>query len=97
MRACVYIFVALLAAAAVAFEPPVDTAGPLTVRIEEPALGSYGAGGRVRFDQPDAPFTLNVHLNSSADQPLKGTLRVRVIDRWRALAFDSKTFACVLR
>jgi hypothetical protein len=87
----------LFAAAAVAFEPPVDTAGPLTVRIEEPALGSYGAGGRVRFDQPDAPFTLNVHLNSSADQPLKGTLRVRVIDRWRALAFDSKTFACVLR
>jgi hypothetical protein len=83
MRARVYIFVALFAAAAVAFEPPVDTAGPLTVRIEEPALGSYGAGGRVRFDQPDAPFTLNVHLSSSADQPLKGTLRVRVIDRWR--------------
>ena len=73
----------LLAAAAVAFEPPVDTVGPLTVRIEQPALGSYGAGGRVQFDQPDAPFTLEVELSSSADQALQGTLGVRVIDRWR--------------
>ena len=73
----------LLVAAVLAFEPPVDTAGPLTVRIEQPTLGSYGAGGRVQFDQPDAPFNLNVQLSSTADKPLQGTLRVRVIDRWR--------------
>jgi hypothetical protein len=83
MRARFCALFVLLAAAAVAFEPPVDTAGPLTVRIEEPALGSYGAGGRVQFDQPDEPFNLNVQLSSTADRPLEGTLRVRVIDRWR--------------
>jgi hypothetical protein len=75
---------ALSLAAAVAGEPPVDTAGPLTVRIQQPALGSYGAGGLVQFNQPDAPFTLNVQLNSAADAPVQGTLRLRVIDRWRA-------------
>ncbi len=83
MRAPFYILLALFASAAVAFEPPVDTVGPLTVRIEQPTLGSYGAGGRVQFDQPDAPFTLEVELSSTADQALQGTLRVRVIDRWR--------------
>jgi hypothetical protein len=83
MRTHLYVLFALFAAAALAFEPPVDTAGPLTVRIEQPTLGSYGAGGRVQFDQPDAPFTLNVQLSSTAAIPLEGTLRVRVIDRWR--------------
>jgi len=83
MRARFYVLFALFAAGTLAFEPPVDTAGPLTVRIEQPTLGSYGAGGSVQFDQPDAPFTLNVQLSSTADRPLQGTLRVRVIDRWR--------------
>jgi hypothetical protein len=73
----------MFAAAALAFEPPVDTAGPLTVRIERPALGPYGAGGWIQFDQPDTPFPLNVELSSTADKALQGTLRVRVIDRWR--------------
>ena len=84
MRARFYALIVLFAAAALAFEPPVDTAGPLTVRIERPSLGPYGAGGWVKFDQPDVPFTLNVELSSTADKPLQGTLRVRVIDRWRA-------------
>ena len=83
MRARFCALFVLLAAAAMAFEPPVNTVGPLTVRIEQPTLGSYGAGGRVQFDQPDAPFTLEVELSSTADQALQGTLRVRVIDRWR--------------
>src|SRR5271157_3944391 len=83
MRSCFYALFVLVAAVAAAFEPPVDTAGPLTVRIQQPALGSYGAGGLVQFDQPDAPFTLNVQLSSTADGPLQGTLRLRVIDRWR--------------
>lgn len=83
MRTRFYALFVLFAAAALAFEPPVDTAGPLTVRIEQPVLGSYGAGGPVQFDQPDAPFTLNVQLSSTADRPLQGTLRLRVIDRWR--------------
>ncbi|HXX21753.1 MAG TPA: DUF5696 domain-containing protein [Terriglobia bacterium] len=83
MRARFYVLFALFAAGTLAYEPPVDTAGPLTVRIEQPTLGSYGAGGRVQFDQPDARFNLNVQLSSTADRPLQGTLRVRVIDRWR--------------
>jgi len=84
MRSC-YCLLFLLAHAAVwAYEPPVDTAGPLTVRIQQPALGSYGAGGLVQFNQPDAPFTLPVQLSNSSDAPLQGTLRLRVIDRWRA-------------
>jgi hypothetical protein len=84
MRARFFLPIVLFAAAALAFEPPVDTAGPLTVRIERPSLGPYGAGGWVKFDQPDAPSTLNVELSSTADKPLQGTLRVRVTDRWRA-------------
>ncbi|MGA2986783.1 MAG: hypothetical protein ABSG32_23525 [Terriglobia bacterium] len=84
MRTRFYALFLLLAATALAFEPPVDTAGPLTVRIERPSLGPYGAGGWVQFDQPDAPFTLNVELSSTADKPLQGTLRLHVIDRWRA-------------
>ncbi len=78
-----YTLFILFAASVPAFEPPVDTAGPLTVRIERPALGSYGTGGLVQFDKPDAPFTLNVQLSSTADRPLRGRVRVDVIDRWR--------------
>ena len=74
----------LVPAIVLSYEPPVDTAGPLTVRIQQPALGSYGAGGLVQFNQPDAPFTLTVQLTNSADAPLQGTLQLRVIDRWRA-------------
>ena len=84
MRPRFFALFVLLAAAALAFEPPVDTAGPLTVRIQQPTLGMYGAGGLVEFNQPDAPFTLNVQLSSAADAPLKGTLRLHVIDLWRA-------------
>jgi hypothetical protein len=38
----------------------------------------------VQFNQPDAPFTLAIQLSNSSDAPLQGTLRLRVIDRWRA-------------
>ncbi len=84
MRSCYCLLFLLVQAAGLAYEPPVDTAGPLTARIQQPALGSYGAGGLVQFNQPDAPFTLPVQLSNSSDAPLQGTLRLRVIDRWRA-------------
>ncbi len=32
---------------AFAYDPPVDTAGPLTVRMQAPAMGTYGSGGFV--------------------------------------------------
>ena len=74
----------LLCLLAVAYEPPVDTAGPLTVRIQAPAAGSYGSGGFLELTRPDAPFTITVALSNSGDTPLKGSLRLGVIDRWRA-------------
>ena len=43
-------FVVLQAAfccAAFAYNPPTDTAGPLTVQMQPPAVGAYGAGGYV--------------------------------------------------
>ncbi len=73
----------LFAGALAAYNPPIDTAGPLTVRILEPALGSYGAGGQVRLTQPGMRFELSVMLRNSAARPLSGTLRLAAIDQWR--------------
>lgn len=67
-----------------AYEPPVDTAGPLTVRIQAPAAGSYGSGGFLELAQPDAPFTIPVSLENTGQVPLQGTLRLAVVDRWKA-------------
>jgi len=53
------------------------------VRILEPALGSYGAGGLAELSRPDVPFTLNVSMENAGETPLRGKLRVQVIDRWR--------------
>jgi hypothetical protein len=74
----------LFAAVAPAYNPPVDTAGPITVRIYEPAVGLYGAGGPTALDRTEAPFTLEVALENTAAVAVSGTLRLGVIDRWRA-------------
>jgi hypothetical protein len=73
----------LFAATLAAFDPPTDTAGPLTVRMQAPAMGAYGAGGFAELTQPNVPVSLPVMLQNSADVPLTGTLRVAVIDHWR--------------
>jgi len=73
----------VICAAARAYDPPSDTAGPLTVRMQAPALGAYGAGGFVELSRPDVPFSLPVMLQNSSDATLTGTLRVAVADRWR--------------
>ena len=74
----------LLAVAAHAYNPPVDTAGPLTVRIQDPAIGNYGAGGLVQLTRPGIVMTVEVTLSSSADVPLTGSLRLGVIDGWQS-------------
>jgi hypothetical protein len=66
----------LLAAVALAplaaYNPPTDTAGPLTARIEAP-------------DQvTDATFPVKLILQNSAAQPIEGHLRLTLIDRWTA-------------
>ncbi len=73
----------LVACVAWAYNPPVDTAGPLTVRILEPTIGSYGAGGPVVLNRTEAPFTLTVALENSGAAALSGTVRLAVIDQWR--------------
>lgn len=56
-----------------AFNPPVDTAGPLTVRIEGPEV--------VR--ETDAPLPVRVVFENKGDQPIQGNVELGVIDAWR--------------
>ena len=72
----------LLSALALAYNPPVDTAGPLTVRMQEPALGSYGAGGLALLSQPGVIFHIPVNLENAAATEITGTLRLAVTDLW---------------
>jgi len=75
-----------------AYNPPTDTAGPLSVAIEAPEV----------VTQTDVPKTIRVALQSKHDRPIKGTLDVKVIDRWRAsptgpVAFEIGPRAKVVR
>jgi len=83
MRRLDFTVVLLIFAGAVhAYNPPVDTAGPLTVRIHDPSLGSYGAGGLVQLQRPGMAMAVEVTLSNAANAPLAGTLRLGVIDGW---------------
>jgi hypothetical protein len=74
---------------AVAYNPPTDTAGPLTVRIETPALGSYGAGGLAEFNRVDAPVAVPVTVENASGQELQGTVRLWVTDKWKAVPAET--------
>ncbi len=56
-----------------ASRPAVDTAGPLTAKIEGPQ----------QITQTTRPEQLAVVLENSADAAIQGTVRVEGIDRWR--------------
>jgi hypothetical protein len=56
-----------------AYRPAVDTAGPLTARIEGPE----------RITRTDSPVQLTVVLENSAEEVLSGQVQVRGIDRWQ--------------
>lgn len=66
----------LLAAflAPAAMDPLVDTAGPLTVRIQGPR----------EVTRTGVPLPLTVTIENSGGVPISGTLELRVIDHWRA-------------
>jgi hypothetical protein len=66
-----------------AFDEAVDTAGPLTVRIQEPMLGAYGSGGILRITQSEMPVPIVVQLSNAGALPVQGRLRLQVIDLWR--------------
>jgi hypothetical protein len=72
--ATIVVCLGLAASPALAYTPPVDTAGPLRVRIEGPEL----------VTQADTPQAVRVVLENKGPAALQGTLRLSVIDRWRA-------------
>lgn len=58
---------------AVAYNPPTDTAGPLSVRIEGPA----------EVTAVGTPAPVKVLLDNKGDGPLQGTIELAVVDRWK--------------
>lgn len=79
-----YLVAVLWCGSALAYNPPADTAGPITVSMQPPAVGAYGAGGYADLSRPGVPFTVPVSVQNSSDAEITGTLRVAVIDSWKA-------------
>ncbi|HOW18745.1 MAG TPA: hypothetical protein PLC79_06875, partial [Phycisphaerae bacterium] len=73
----------VLAQEASAFDPPVDTAGPLTVRIDAPP-------DVMRVEEP---VPVRVVIENAGDAAVKGSVRLRVIDRWRVKPARAVPFA----
>ena len=67
------VFTLVSAARLCAYNPPVDTAGPLTVRIEGPE----------EVTQTDVGLPVSVVLENAGDEPIEGTVELKLIDRWR--------------
>jgi hypothetical protein len=85
MRSCRFLILLLVVRSiAFSYNPPSDTAGPLTVRMLPPAVGAYGAGGYADLARPGVPCTLPVALENTSDRTISGTLRIAVIDQWTA-------------
>ena len=66
-----------------AWNPPSDTAGPITIRI--------GELGVIR--EVDEPIPVQVSVANSAGEPVSGTLSLSVIDNWRVQGEKSRPFA----
>jgi len=64
----------LFSARVEAFDPPVDTVGSLTVRIEGPEI--------VRL--PETAMPVRVVLENQGDRPIEGVVELQLIDHWRA-------------
>ena len=80
---CLAILFLLVGAAVLAYNPPSDTAGPLTVQMQPPAVGAYGAGGYADLARAGVPFVVPVSLQNAGDRAITGTLRMTVIDGWK--------------
>ncbi|MFO0961039.1 MAG: hypothetical protein U0800_26960 [Isosphaeraceae bacterium] len=65
---------AAIPAASFASNPPVDRAGPLTVRIDGPET----------LDRTDRPFEVKVIVKNEGERPIDGTLEIGLIDGWKA-------------
>ena len=67
---------------ALAWNPPVDTAGPLTLRI-----GDVGV-----VKELEKPIPVEITITNSAATPVSGTVALSVIDRWRIQGDSSSRF-----
>ena len=56
-----------------AYNPPVDTAGSLTIRIESPEI----------IEDPEAATPIAVVVENASDTKLDGAFTLKMIDRWR--------------
>ena len=59
---------------ALGFEEPIDTVGPVTVRIEGPE----------EISKPEEPTEVSVVVANRAGRAIAGSLELKLIDRWRA-------------
>ena len=82
----------LVVASAFGYNPPSDTAGPLTAQMQPPAVGAYGAGGYADLARAGAPFVVPVSLQNSGDREITGTLRMTAIDGWKVAPADPLPF-----
>jgi len=64
----------LLAVQAAAFDPPIDTAGPITARIDGPS----------EVATIEKPFSVSVVLENKGEQEIKGDVEIGLIDDWKA-------------
>jgi hypothetical protein len=85
-KAISLLLVSFAAAASVArvwaYNPPVDSAGPLTVRIAGPAT----------VTETETPVPVQVLVENRSEQPVDGRLRLQVIDRWRCEPAEAVRF-----
>ncbi|MBN2475229.1 MAG: hypothetical protein JXB62_11510 [Pirellulales bacterium] len=73
----------VLVAPTLAYNPPVDTAGPLSVRIEGPEV--------VR--EIDALLPVRVVLENSGAEPIRGSVEIQLVDRWRVEPSEAVSFS----
>ena len=66
------VILTVLSGTALAFNPPVETTGPLTVKIEGPEL----------VTETEKPQAVRVVLTNKGKQSLSGKLQLAVIDHW---------------
>ncbi len=78
-----FLLVLFLAVPVLGYNRPVDKVGPLSVRIEGPE----------EVAEIGVPQAVRVVIENSGDEKLQGTLRLGVIDRWRAEPSEAVSFA----
>ena len=76
------VFLLSLACQASGYNSPVDTAGPLTVRILGPET----------IETTESPLAIQVRLDNRADHAIEGRLSLGVIDGWRCDPADAVPF-----